>query len=68
MVRQQLPRGPTKTHVIIGAPAKHVLEGSNAVMAVELAQRHAASVLAKAVNVSIRPPRYVDITCMARAR
>ena len=64
---QRWLRGLIKSHVTIAVPARHVLEGSNAAMAMEPAQRRVASVSAKVVNVSIRLLRHEDMMRMTRA-
>ena len=67
-VLRQLPHWPNKSHVVIGAPAKHVFEQNNAAMAMDLARRRAASVPVKAGHVYIPPYQSLNMMRMARAR
>jgi hypothetical protein len=67
-VLQRWPRGLIKSHVTIVAPARHVLEESNAAMATEPAQHHVASVPARVVNAFIRTLLHMDKMQTTRAR
>jgi hypothetical protein len=67
-VLRQLPRWLSKSHVVIGAPVKHVFAQNNAAMAMDPARCRAASVPAKAAHVHIPPHQFLDMTRMRGAR
>ena len=67
-VLRQLPRWLNKSHVVIGAPVKHVFAQNNAAMAMDLVRRRAASVLVRAVIAYIPPHYFLDTMRMRRAR